>query len=78
MAMQFQVRKGSMKWTDARSRLLQELLGSFSIIKYFSLEPPFLDRVGDIRHQELKGVRKILMIKVDGHISCPRHASEMC
>lgn len=44
MRLQFDVRKKSMKWTDARSRLLQELLGSFSIIKYFTLERPFLDR----------------------------------
>lgn len=32
------------QWTDSRSRLLQELLGSFAIIKYFTLERPFLER----------------------------------
>ncbi|KAL7417822.1 ABC protein [Mrakia frigida] len=63
MRMQFQVRKSSMKWTDSRSRLLQELLGSFAIIKYFTLERPFLERINTIRGNELVGIRKILIIR---------------
>ena len=63
MGMQFQVRKRSMRFTDGRSRLLQELLGSFAIVKYFTLERPFLDRIGGIRWSELQGIRSILLIK---------------
>lgn len=63
MGMQFQVRKRSMRFTDGRSRLLQELLGSFAIVKYFTLERPFLERIGSIRSSELQGIRSILLIK---------------
>lgn len=63
MAMQFQVRKASMKWTDNRAKLLQELLASMRIIKYFCYEIPYLNRIFTIRSNELKGVRQILMIR---------------
>lgn len=42
---------------------LQELLGSFAIVKYFTLERPFLERIGGIRWSELQGIRSILLIK---------------
>ncbi len=32
------------KWTDGRSKLLQELLQSMAIIKQFTYELPFLKR----------------------------------
>jgi hypothetical protein len=34
----------SQKWTDARARLLRELLGTMQIIKVFTYEIPFLKR----------------------------------
>ena len=63
MTMQFQIRKSSMKWTDNRAKLLQELLASMRIIKYFCYEIPYLNRVFTIRSNELKGIRQILMIR---------------
>lgn len=63
MTLQFQIRKASMKWTDNRAKLLQELLASMRIIKYFCYEIPYLDRIFAIRSHELKEIRKILMIR---------------
>lgn len=63
MALQFKVRQKSMKHTDARAGILQELLGAMRIIKYFVYERPFLNRVETIRHKELAGVWQILIIK---------------
>ncbi|PVF97426.1 ABC protein [Serendipita vermifera] len=63
MAKQFTIRKGSMIWTDMRAKLLQELLGAMRIIKYFTYEIPYLGRIGSIRHDELRGIRKILIIR---------------
>ncbi|KAG9048922.1 hypothetical protein FS837_011659 [Tulasnella sp. UAMH 9824] len=61
--LKFGVRRKSMKWTDERAGLLQELLNAMRIIKYFCYEVPFLERIDNIRHQELKGVSRILIIK---------------
>jgi len=41
------------KWTDARARLLRELLGTMQIIKVFTYEIPFLKR----KSSELEGIR---------------------
>ena len=63
MSAQLSVRQKSMKWTDQRARLLQELLGAMRVIKYFCYEKPFLARIDSIRKEELKGIRKILYIR---------------
>ena len=63
MSWQINVRKKSMKWTDARSRMLQELLASFSIIKYFTSENAYLERIRNTRDTELVGVWKVSLIK---------------
>ncbi|KAG8974689.1 hypothetical protein FRB90_009724, partial [Tulasnella sp. 427] len=63
MTHQLGVRRKSMKWTDERAGLLQELLSAMRIIKYFCYEVPFLERIDHIRHEELKGVSRILIIK---------------
>ncbi|KAL7419852.1 hypothetical protein Q5752_005768 [Cryptotrichosporon argae] len=63
MKFSFIVRKKSMKWTDGRSKLLQELLSSMQIIKVFTYEIPFLKRLAFIRGKEMLGVRKILIIR---------------
>ena len=51
------------KWTDERSQLLRELLGSMRIIKCFVTERPFLKRLSKIRRQEMKGIRSLLFIR---------------
>lgn len=63
MSWQIRERKKSMHWTDARSRTLQELLGSFAILKYFVFESAYLKRISNIRGNELKGIWKISLIK---------------
>lgn len=50
MAAQLSVRQKSMKWTDQRARLLQELFGAMRIIKYFCYEKPFLKRACTLMH----------------------------
>jgi hypothetical protein len=44
MGIQFAVRQKSMKWTDKRAKIIQELLGGMRIIKYFTYEIPFIKR----------------------------------
>ncbi|KAG8982744.1 hypothetical protein FRB90_006577, partial [Tulasnella sp. 427] len=63
MAFQITKRKKSMKWTDERAKLLQELLGAMRVIKYFCYEVPFLQRIDGVRHEELKGIASISLIK---------------
>ncbi|BEI87985.1 uncharacterized protein CcaverHIS019_0107030 [Cutaneotrichosporon cavernicola] len=63
MRTSFKVRKGSMKWTDGRSKLLSELLASMQIIKAFCYELPFLKRLAFVRGQEMTAVRKLLFIR---------------
>ncbi|KAG8946658.1 hypothetical protein FRC04_011552 [Tulasnella sp. 424] len=63
MTHQLGIRRKSMKWTDERAGLLQELLSAMRIIKYFCYEVPFLERIDHIRHEELQGVSRILIIK---------------
>ncbi|KAK8861276.1 hypothetical protein IAR55_002095 [Kwoniella newhampshirensis] len=63
MKASYVVRKKSMKWTDSRSRLLRELLSSMEIIKVFTYELPFLQRLNHFRRKEMIGIRKILIIR---------------
>ena len=49
----FTLRRKSMKWTDKRAKLLQELLGGMKIIKFFAWEIPFLERISDYRRREM-------------------------
>lgn len=59
----FTIRHASMKWTDARAKTIQEVLGGMRIVKSFSHEAKFLERIYDIRKNELNGIRKILIIR---------------
>ncbi|KAL0954603.1 hypothetical protein HGRIS_003563 [Hohenbuehelia grisea] len=59
MAHQFRVRRESMKFTDRRAKTLLEVLGAMRVVKYFCYEVPFLDRLFNLRQNELRGVRKI-------------------
>ncbi|KAG8878402.1 hypothetical protein FRB97_002483 [Tulasnella sp. 331] len=63
MGLQFRVRSRSMKHTDALASILQELFGAMRVIKYFCYERPFLKRIEEIRHRELRGIWWILIIK---------------
>ncbi|KZT61359.1 ABC protein [Calocera cornea HHB12733] len=63
MSYQLGVRRKSMIWVDKRAKLLQELLGGMRVIKVFCYEIPFLERITSIRHQELKGIWKISIIR---------------
>ncbi|KAF7965153.1 hypothetical protein HWV62_45382, partial [Athelia sp. TMB] len=59
MGKQLGLRKGSMAWTDQRAKLLMEVFGTMRVVKYFSYEVPFLDRLNFIRAKELVGIRRI-------------------
>ncbi|KAG2140137.1 ABC protein [Suillus clintonianus] len=60
MALQHRIRLASMKWTDQRAKVLLEVLGAIRIVKYFSYEVPFLQRIFELRKKELRGIRWIL------------------
>ncbi|KAI0714464.1 P-loop containing nucleoside triphosphate hydrolase protein [Cerioporus squamosus] len=57
------LRHKSMIWTDKRAKLLQELLGSMKIIKYFAWEEPYLKRIAELRGKEMGYVRTLLVIR---------------
>ncbi|KAK7690924.1 hypothetical protein QCA50_006027 [Cerrena zonata] len=59
MSYQFDIRKKANKWTDARAKIILEVLGAMRVVKYFSYEVPFLNRIYDLRNNELLGIRKI-------------------
>lgn len=60
MAFQFRTRQTSMKSTEHRAKTLLEALGSMRIVKYFTYETSFLNRISEVRKTELKSVRTIL------------------
>ncbi|KAG0698327.1 ABC protein, partial [Suillus ampliporus] len=60
MTLQHHIRLESMKWTDQRAKVLLEVLGAMRVVKYFSYEVPFLQRIFELRKKELRGIRWIL------------------
>ncbi|KAG1834892.1 ABC protein [Suillus variegatus] len=62
MAEQRRIRSVSMKWTDQRAKVLLEVLGAIRVVKYFTYEVPFLQRIFDLRKKELHGIRRILHV----------------
>ncbi|KIJ66694.1 hypothetical protein HYDPIDRAFT_149564 [Hydnomerulius pinastri MD-312] len=60
MTLQHRVRLSSMVWTDQRAKVLLEVLGAMRVVKYFSYEVPFLQKIFDLRKKELHGIRRIL------------------
>ncbi|KAG2142222.1 ABC protein [Suillus bovinus] len=60
MALQHRMRLGSMKWTDQRAKVFLEVLGAIRVVKYFSYEIPFLEKILELRKKELHGIRWIL------------------
>lgn len=75
----FNLRRRAMVWTDKRAKLLQELLGSMRVIKYFGwevsvlssvvvssltiLQMPFIERISQYRKTEMKHIRSLLLIR---------------
>ncbi|PSR78986.1 hypothetical protein PHLCEN_2v7173 [Hermanssonia centrifuga] len=59
MAIQFKIRKRSNKWTDLRAKIIHEVLGAMRVVKYFSYEIPFLEKIFETRLNELAGIRTI-------------------
>jgi len=49
-------RKKTMVFTDKRAKLLQELLSSIKIIKFFAWEDPYLAKIHKVRDSEIKWV----------------------
>nr|VWO99753.1 Phosphate:H symporter (Phosphate:H symporter, variant) [Ganoderma boninense] len=72
------LRHKSMAWTDKRAKLLQELLGSMKIIKYFAWEVPYLKRIAELRGREMAYIRSLLVIRSGNNaigVSLPALAS---
>ncbi|KZP31699.1 ABC protein [Athelia psychrophila] len=59
MSLQLGLRRRSMRWTDQRARLLVEVFSTMRVVKYFSYEVPFLQRLNSVREKELVGIRRI-------------------
>ncbi|KAI9447656.1 ABC transporter [Lactarius indigo] len=57
------IRRKTMKWTDKRAKLLQELFGGMKLIKFFAWEAPFLRRIAGYRKREISYVRTILLVR---------------
>jgi len=52
-------RQKAVVFTDKRAKLLQELLSSIKIIKFFAWEDPYLDRIHQVRSAEVKWVSPV-------------------
>jgi hypothetical protein len=60
----FALRVETMKWTDKRAKLLQEVLGGMKVIKFFAWEAPFLEKISVYRRREVGYVIFIFTSKV--------------
>ena len=60
----FALRVETMKWTDKRVKLLQEVLGGMKVIKFFAWEAPFLEKISSYRQREVRYVIFIFTLKV--------------
>ena len=56
-------RRGVNKITDQRVSLTQEVLYAVRFIKYFGWESSFLERLGNLRSQEIRSIQFILAIR---------------
>ncbi|KAM0753983.1 ABC transporter [Meredithblackwellia eburnea MCA 4105] len=59
----FMLRRKSMVFTDARIKLISELLLGIRVIKLFAWESPYLQKVHNFRKRELVGIRNLLTIR---------------
>jgi hypothetical protein len=60
----FALRVETMKWTDKRVKLLQEVLGGMKVIKFFAWEVPFLEKISAYRRREVEYVNFIFTSSV--------------
>lgn len=49
--------------TDRRISMMKEILQSMRVIKFYAWEMPYKEKVMEIRREELKGVKKMLVIR---------------
>lgn len=56
-------RKTINKLTDQRVSLTQEVLSAVRFVKYFGWETSFLERIGNIRSQEIRAIQYLLSIR---------------
>lgn len=49
--------------TDKRISMMKEILQSMRVIKFYAWELPYKEKVMEIRKEELKGVKKLLVIR---------------
>ena len=47
-------RQKTVVFTDKRAKILQELLSSIKVIKFFAWEGPYLDKIHQVRESEVK------------------------
>ncbi|GJJ75953.1 hypothetical protein EMPS_08311 [Entomortierella parvispora] len=57
------IRKRASEYTDSRIKLTSEILQGIKVIKFFAWEASFLQKLSDIRRNELKNVGKLLYIR---------------
>ncbi|KAK4055919.1 hypothetical protein OIO90_003176 [Microbotryomycetes sp. JL221] len=63
MSKMYKMRQASMKFTDRRIKTISELLAGIKVIKMFAWELPYMDKVHQLRKQELVGIRWLLVIR---------------
>ncbi|KAF9234112.1 ABC protein [Melanogaster broomeanus] len=68
MSFQHRHRLHSMVWTDQRANVLLEVLSTMRVVKYFSYESSFLQKISELRKKELRGIRKILHSSSANHV----------
>ncbi|ORY70608.1 ABC transporter [Leucosporidium creatinivorum] len=56
-------RQKSMVFTDSRIKTISEILMGIKVIKMFAWEKPYLAKVHHLRQRELRGIRKLLIIR---------------
>ena len=54
MRLMLRFRQKTMVFTDKRAKLLQELLSSIKVIKFFAWEDPYLEKIHQVRNSEVK------------------------
>ena len=54
ISLMFRSRQKVTSFTDKRTKLLQELLSSIKIIKFFAWEDPYLAKIHQVRDSEVK------------------------
>ncbi|KAG0211857.1 hypothetical protein BGX28_007312 [Mortierella sp. GBA30] len=74
------IRKRASEFTDNRIRLTSEILQGIKIIKFFAWETRFLQKLSEIRKQELRDVGRLLLIRsvvAAASVSLPVFASAL-